>query len=450
VNERDRGQGDRRLVFRGLGWNAIGYPLNVGLLFASHVLAANLLTKRGFGTYSLAFTIFVTLALIVQLGLPHSLLRRAATALGRGDEHEAAHEVVSALLFGALVGVVVGVVFGSPGGPELLDLLFPATGVGSVALLVGLRTALRVIENIVPEALRAYRDFVRVVLFDGLLANVLFAGTLVVLLLTTEESSVRELMVAGCVVAVVALVPALIAVFRKLESTRKAGFSIRNPLEPSMWAVTIGRTLVAQLDLLVVGALASSRAVAQYAAPFRLALLVGMPLIAVNQVLPPLLAGWHARGQLRRTERVVGGTAGLALIASFVLAVGFLLVGKQVLDTLFGHEYRDAYSILMILAAGQVLQTVTGSCGFALMMTGNSAWYAKILGVSTVVTLGAQVLGYELWGLDGVALATAGSLVAQNVVQAIAVKRLAGFSVWANPRAALLEARRMLKRSETD
>jgi O-antigen/teichoic acid export membrane protein len=206
---------------------------------------------------------------------------------------------------------------------------------------------------------------------------------------------------------------------------------------------------VAQLDLLVVGALASDRAVAQYAAPFRLALLVSMPLIAVNQVIPPLLAGWHARGQLRRTERVMRGTAGMALIVAAVLALGFLVIGKEILDELFGHEYRDAYSILMILVAGQVLQTVTGSCGFALMMTGHSRWYAKILGVSTVATLGVQVLGYELWGLDGVALATAASLVLQNIVQAVAVKRLAGFSVWADPWAAIREARRALRRSGT-
>lgn len=437
-------------MFRGLGWNAVGYPLNVGLLFASHVLAANLLPQRGFGTYSLAFSIFVTTALIVQLGLPHSLLRRAATALGRGDEHEAAHEVVSALVFGAVVGLVVGAIFGSPAGPELLSLMFPATGVASVALLIGVRTGLRVIENIVPEALRAYRDFFRVVIFDGLLANILFAGALVVIILTSDESSVRELMTVGAVVAAVSLIPALASVFGKLQAARGAGFRVRNPLEPSMWAVTIGRTILAQLDLLIVGVVASSRGVALYAAPFRLALLVGLPLIAVNQVIPPLLAGWFARGQLRRTERVMRGTAGMALIGSLVLGLGFLVLGKELLGSLFGHEYRGAWSILLILSVGQILGTVTGSCGFALMMTGHSRWYAQILGISTVVTIGADVLFYELFGLDGIAIATAGMLVLQNVVQAIAVKRLAGFSVWANPLAAIAEARRALRRSGTD
>jgi len=450
VNERARGRGDRGVVFRGLGWNAIGYPLNVGLLFASHSLASNILPKRGFGSYSLAFTIFVTTALIVQLGLPHSLLRRAATALSSGDEHTAAHEVVSALAFGAVVGLVVGVFFGSPLGDEVLSLLFPATGVAAVALLIGIRTALRVIENIVPEALRAYRDFFRVMIFDGLLANLLFTGALVVILVTSDSSSVRELMTVGAVVAVVALVPALLSVFTKIKGARAAGLRVRNPLEPSMWAVTIGRTILAQLDLLIVGMLAASRDVAQYAAPFRLGLLVGLPLIAFNQVVPALLAGWFAQGKLQRIERVMRGTAGIALFGSLALGIGFVLFGKAALGTFFGDEYRGAYSILLVLSLGQILQTATGSCGFALMMTGHSRAYAQILGVSAVVTIGADVLFYDLWGLDGLAIATAGTLVLQNTVQAIAVKRLAGFSVWANPRLALAEVQRVLRRSEKD
>jgi len=448
VNERGGDPGDRRLVFRGLGWNVIGYPLNVGLLFAGHVLAANLLTQRGFGTYSLAFSIFTTTALIVQLGLPHSLLRRASTALGRGEQHEAAHEIVSALFFGALVGFVVGGLFASPAGSELLSFMFPATGVASVALLIGVRTGFKVIENIVPEALRAFRDFLRVVIFDGLLVNLLFAGVLVALVVTSGTSTVRELMLIGVIVAAVALVPALASVFVKIRETRQVGLKLRNPLEPSMWVVTIGRTLLAQLDILVVGVVASSRDVALYAAPFRLGLLVGLPLIAVNQVVPPLLAGWFAKRQLNRIERVMRGTAGMALVASVLLGLAYVVLGREVLGTLFGAEYRGAWTILLVLSAGQIAQTVAGSCGFALMMTGHSRWYAWILSVSVVMTLGADLLFYDLFGLEGIAIATAATLTIQNLVQAVAVRRLAGFSVWADPRAAVGEARGAFRRFE--
>ena len=52
--------GERVRLLRGLGWSAIAYPLAAALLFASSVLAARMLTKDGFGTYSLAVSIFST------------------------------------------------------------------------------------------------------------------------------------------------------------------------------------------------------------------------------------------------------------------------------------------------------------------------------------------------------------------------------------------------------
>ena len=69
---------NRPVLFRGLRWSAIGYPLNAGSLFLGHVLAARLLTQDDFGAFSLASSIIAPVALVAQLGLPHSLLRRAA------------------------------------------------------------------------------------------------------------------------------------------------------------------------------------------------------------------------------------------------------------------------------------------------------------------------------------------------------------------------------------
>ena len=48
----------RKTVLRGLGWSSIGYPLSVALLFFTQVLAARLLTRDEFGTYSLAASVF--------------------------------------------------------------------------------------------------------------------------------------------------------------------------------------------------------------------------------------------------------------------------------------------------------------------------------------------------------------------------------------------------------
>ncbi|GMU77525.1 MAG: hypothetical protein AMXMBFR46_03250 [Acidimicrobiia bacterium] len=425
---------------RGLGWSSIGYPLNVAFMFFTQVLAARLLTRDGFGTFSLAVGIFGTVALIMQLGIPHSMLRRASSALTAGRSGAVRNEIVSSFLMATAAAIVVGAVIASPAGEEALDALFSETGVAALAGLIGIRTALRIIENLVPEALRAFRDFLRVGLYDGLLANALLVGALAAVLLADGEPSASDVLAISVATSAMALVPAVWAIHRRLRRLEHEPLRIHNPLEPAMWLVTVGRALLAQLDLLLVGVLATSADVATYAVPFRLALFVGFPLILVNQVVPPLIASWHAGGAVERLERTLRATAGIAFVGTVVIALVYVVAGKLIIGQLFGEKYEDGYAVLLILSAGQVLQTYAGSCGFALMMSGHHRAYAWILSVSTVLTVALDVALFELWGIEGIALATAVALSAQNFVQAAVLRRLTGVHSLADVRLALAES----------
>jgi O-antigen/teichoic acid export membrane protein len=436
----------RKTVLRGLGWSSIGYPLSVALLFFTQVLAARLLTRDEFGTYSLAVSVFATVALICQLGLPHSMLRRASAALTQHRGGGARNEIVSAFLLGTGAAIVVGLIIGSPVGEKALEGLFSETGVAALAALIGIRTGLRILENLAPEALRAFRDFLRVSLYDGFLANLLFVIALAAILASDRKVDASDVMLVSVVTAAVALVPALWAIHRKLRMLDHEPLRIHNPLEPAMWLTTVGRALLAQLDLLIVGVVATSAQVATYAVPFRLALFVGFPLILVNQVVPPLIASWHAGGASSRLDRTLRATAGLAFVLSIVILVVYLVAGHTIIRELFGAKYEDGYTVLIILSAGQVVQTYAGSCGFALMMTGHQRIYAWILAVSTVITAGLDVGAYHLWGLKGIALATAVSLSAQNFIQAAVLKRLAGLTSIADLRIAFSEGAGTLRR----
>jgi len=432
--------GDRGLVVRGLSWTGIGYPLHVGLLFASQVLVANLIAPKAFGSYTLALSIITSSALIAQLGLPHTLLRRAAAALSRGDEAEARHEIISAIVVAIGAAVVCGAILGSPLGEELFEFAFPRTAVATVSALVGIKAGLRVLENILPEALRAFRDYSRATIFGQLLTNFILCGALAVLLATSTDAGLEDVLLVGVIVSACALVPGGFAVATKLRGTRATGLSFRQPVEPTLWLSTVGLAIVGQLDLLVVGAMGNARDLALYAAPFRLALLIGLPLVAVNQAVAPLIAGWHAQAMRQRIQQTLQATAGLALIGAVLIGLVYLVAGRTILDTLFGSAfYADGWTVLMILTVGQIVQTYAGSCGYALLMTGNHRSYAKIVAVSVPMTLGLQITGFEIGGIEGLAAATALMLSLQNFAQMIVVRRRAGFSTRADPRRAFTE-----------
>ena len=252
----------RRTVLRGLGFSSIGYPLNVGVLFFTQVGAARLLTRDDFGSFSLAVSIFSTVALITQLGLPHSMLRRASAALSEGRGGAVRNEVVSAFLLASVAAIVVFLAFASPAGEEALDAIFSETGVAVFAGLIGLRTALRILENLVPEALRAFRAYLAVSVYDGLLANFLLLAALAVVLLADGSPDAADVMALSVATAAMSLAPAGWAIHRKLRGLDHERMRVHNPLEPSMWLVTVGRAMLSQLDLLLVGVLATSADVA--------------------------------------------------------------------------------------------------------------------------------------------------------------------------------------------
>jgi O-antigen/teichoic acid export membrane protein len=73
------------------------------------------------------------------------------------------------------------------------------------------------------------------------------------------------------------------------------------------------------------------------------------------------------------------------------------------------------------------------------MMTGHQRVYAWLLAVSTVFTAAFDVALFQVWGIEGIAIATAISLTVQNFVQAWLLRRLTGFHSIADVRLAFSE-----------
>jgi O-antigen/teichoic acid export membrane protein len=427
---------DRATILKGFGWSSLGFPAAMALAFAAQVLVARLVSPDEFGSYALAVSIYSSVALACQLGIPQTLLRRASAALSSGDPMEAGHEVFSAFVVTAVAALMSFVLLASPLGMELLGDSFPDTAVASVAALIGLNAALRVFENLTPEAFRAYRDFLRASLYRGFLANLLYSVTLLILLIVSGKTSLSAVLTASAACSAAALLPALGGLAKRVaHGTSGPRHALRNPVEPAMWLSSIGSVVVAQLDLWVIGALGTSNDLALYSAPFRLALLVGIPLLVVNQVVSPLIAGWHTRGENARLEQTLQSAAAVAVLAAGVVAVLFVVAGGPLLELLFGTYYSQASGVLAILSVGQLLQTSTGANSYALLMTGHHRANALILTVSSVFTLALDIALFEAAGIDGVALATAVAFVLQNLAQTYFARRLAGINTLASPRA---------------
>jgi len=115
------------------------------------------------------------------------------------------------------------------------------------------------------------------------------------------------------------------------------------------------------------------------------------------------------------------------------IVVSYCVFGRKILEVIFGAEYRAAYPLLCILAAGQLINLAVGSCGQVLMMTGHQKTLMKISLLVVVASIALAIPVAGTYGVVGVAALFSISTVVQSVVTLLAVKQKLG--IWTMARA---------------
>ena len=82
---------------------------------------------------------------------------------------------------------------------------------------------------------------------------------------------------------------------------------------------------------------------------------------------------------------------------------------------LFGTEYSRSALLLVILALGQLVNVMTGSLGYLLSMSGHERDMRTIVLLSGPFAMLAALVLIPLYGVTGVAVATALAVAAQNL-----------------------------------
>ena len=134
--------------------------------------------------------------------------------------------------------------------------------------------------------------------------------------------------------------------------------------------------------------------------------MASLPGIA-NFLVPQELSVLHADGRTGEMERLVRtASTAVALLSAAALA-GLALLGRPLLDAAFGEAYAGGWTILLILAAGTLWDTASGSAGYVLQMSGNHLRLLWLTLGAAALKLALSVALGPIWGGHGIALATA-------------------------------------------
>jgi O-antigen/teichoic acid export membrane protein len=144
--------------------------------------------------------------------------------------------------------------------------------------------------------------------------------------------------------------------------------------------------------------------------------LIPFGLFAVNMAIAPTISEMFTKGHILHLQKIINKS----ILASFVFAlpVGLVMIlgGQGLISIVFGTEYGSAYTPLVILCLGQIVNVIMGPVNVFLNMTGFELYSARGAAIAVVINIILSITTIPFWGYNGAAIAATISLITWNII----------------------------------
>ncbi|MBJ95206.1 MAG: hypothetical protein CMP23_12140 [Rickettsiales bacterium] len=419
--------GRKALLARGSLWNFVLKLISVVLLFYAELLVAGALGLAEYDLWATAVSWLTILAVLAALGMNTLVVRQLPAFISTGARVRARSVLrwtsrrmgLAALVLGALL--LLGRHRLSGQGGELAPVL----------LVIALMLPFQVLLLHSEAALRGFSRPLLSQVPQLLLRPLLF----VVLLGAALQVGFRWTAERVAVAALISLLFSWLFAWARLRSVvgQELGQGVPQSPDPAwrklvaqLFGLQLAGVLVAQADPAMLYALAPSGQAGIYAVAGRLAMFLSFAQVAVNVVLAPLMSSLHATGARAELQQHLRRAArGIALFTLPALVVMWW-TGPWLLS-LFGPGFEEGERTLRWLICGRGFAALSGAVSLLLVMCGHQGVALRILLVTAVGKLLANLLLMPLWGAEGAAMATVGMLALSNGWAWLEVRRRLGF-----------------------
>jgi O-antigen/teichoic acid export membrane protein len=378
--------------------NMAGVVFTAGLtLFLVRALGAS-----GYGHYALAVNIAALLVIPTGLGLPMSVGRYLADHRGDPGQLRAILllglrlQVPAGLIAAVALFAAAGPVAGAYGDPHLAwPLRWVALSVMGQALfgfLIAAGTALRqsgipLRLALVESATETSSSIVLVVLGGGAAGAVLGKSI-------------------GYAIATVAGIYLLVRMLARIGGRERTQSKVgaRDVLgyAGATFIVDLGWTLIARIDILLIGALLTSAAVGRFNAVLRILTVLGYLGVAVSQgVAPRLSTGGGGTPDVRAFSQ---GLRYLLIVQGLVLAP-MIVWSRPLVDLLLGHGFAQSAPVMQVLSVTAFVSAPAALLSVSINYLGAAQRRVKIVALTLLLGIVATYVLIDRKGLIGAAVA---------------------------------------------
>lgn len=393
------------------------------------MLITRQLSQEDTGRYFSLLSFVSIFAVIAGWGMSSAVVRLISRDMAEARPQRAAGIIQMAFAVVACTVIVVGALLAAP---ESQALVSRVLNLGSAVsfTLVWLWIVVLAFQTLIGEIFRGFHNIMLAALFGGASSALLSLAALSTLYaldaasLNTVMASIIAAVIASVIVAGITLRRRIVRLGKATHCELRALLGMAAP----MWFAQLMLVILLQADIWILQSTGDASAVALYGAAARMTLLMTLPLTVLNAAMMPLISAYYTRAEHGPLQVLLRGVAALATVPALVAIVLFVTTGPSMLALLFGDAYSEAAPILVILGLGQLVNVLSGSPAYTLMMTGRQSdmmWITFGAGLLAVVA-GLMVVGP--YGAIGLACASAAGLALQSLGMWVRVRQVRG--IW--------------------
>jgi O-antigen/teichoic acid export membrane protein len=405
----------RKLAVMGASWTMAGYAVSQLLKLGSNLVLTRLLAPEHFGVMAVVTGLMIGLAMFSDIGIGPSIIQNA-----RGEEEEFLNTAwtIQAIRGGLiwLCSIILAWPVSKFYDEPLLFWLLPAIGFISVISgfnATGLFSANR---NLALGRLTVIEIGSQI------------AAIIVMIPLATFYSSVWVLVVGGITSALVKMAASHYWLMSERNRFCWDATAVSELMSFGRWIFvsTILTFFLNSAGSLILGKFMSTTELGLFAIASILSKTVEQVYQQISaKVLFPIYAQIKHISTVEMRKKVF--KIRLAIMAAFLPPLwGMTIFGQQIMDLLFDVRYHDAGWMFSVLSAGLIPMVITGIGPFYLAH-GDSLVLMKTTIVRFVFYVGAMLMGYALFGVNGIVLGMAGSAVLMYFIE-VYLQRL--YSIW--------------------
>jgi len=394
---------------------------------AVYMLLTRLLSPEDMGGFFLGLSVVTAFSLIAQWGLGRGLVKLIASELARGNTDRVRNAITSSFVIVITISLVLAMLIYSPAGEWFFAQFSGSDLLSSITGLMGLWILVLALQSIVSESFRGFHDIRTATIFGGTLTAVISMLFYLFTWLKVERLELVDavqLMIFATGISLIAGCALLIIKAIKYERSKNTELS--NVLRFGMPLMFTSLAIFAtrEFHIWILAYYQPEFEVALYGASLRLMLILSMPLIIINAVLPPMIADMYSLKQYERVQNLLQKTASLMIIPAILGLILIVFYGSEILGLVYGDNYTQAYIPFIVLAVGQVVNVLTGSPGILLTMSGHERVVFKTALFSSIVGLIASLVGVQMYGATGAAFGFTVGIIVNNVL-------MWAYSLWA-------------------